>query len=126
MGGCVSEERKEINMELITVFLLLGPGILMWKLEGDCELATKESIIRMVLKLIFYNFIILMLSYFVLTLIYGYMAVNLSDVYVEGVGNSIFNISFVWKFGMMSCAFAVILGVGARLWNKRLEKRSGK
>lgn len=113
-------------MELITVFLLLGPGILMWKLEGDCELSTRESIIRMILKLIFYNFIILMLSYFVLTMMYGYMAVNLSSVYVEGVGNSIFNISFVWKFGMMSCAFAVILGVGIRIWNKIMAKRSGK
>lgn len=113
-------------MELIAVFLLLGPGILMWKLEGDCELATKEAVIRMVLKLIFYNFIILMLSYFVLTLIYGYMAVNLSSVYVEGVGNSIFNISFVWKFGMMSCAFAAVLGLGLRVWNKIMAKRSRK
>lgn len=113
-------------MELITVFLLLGPGILMWKLEGDCELATREEIIRMVLKLIFYNFIILMLSYFVLTMMYGYMAVNLSSVYVEGVGNSIFNISFVWKFGMLSCAFAVVLGVGKRMWSKLKAKRSGK
>ena len=72
-------------MELITVFLLLGPGILMWKLEGECQLSTKEEIIKMVLKIIFNNFLILVLSYFVLTLIYGYMAVNLSSEYIEGV-----------------------------------------
>ena len=111
-------------MELITIFLLLGPGILMWKVEGDCDLSTKESIIRFVLKLIFYNFIILILSYFVLTLIYGYMAVNLSSVYIDGVGNSIFNISFVWKFGVMSCAFAVVLGLSSRLHNKIKSKRN--
>lgn len=113
-------------MVLITVFLLLGPGILMWKLEGDCDLSTRESIIRMVLKLIFYNFVILMLSYMVLTMIYGYMAVNLSAVFIEGVGNSIFNISFVWKYGMLSCVFAVILGMGIRLYNKIKNKRSHK
>lgn len=113
-------------MELITVFLLLGPGILMWKLEGDCELSTREDIIRMILKLILYNFMILMLSYMVLTMIYGYMAVNLSSVYVEGVGNSIFNISFVWKFGMLSCAFAVVLSLGKRMGKKFMEKRSSK
>lgn len=113
-------------MELITIFLLLGPGILMWKLEGDCDLSTKESIIYFVLKLIFYNFIILILSYFVLTLIYGYMAVNLSSVYIDGVGNSIFNISFVWKFGVMSSAFAVVLGLGSRLYKKNKFKRNRK
>lgn len=126
MESCISEEREEIDMVLITVFLLLGPGILMWKLEGDCDLTTRESIIRMLLKLIFYNFIILMLSYMVLTMIYGYMAVNLSAVFVEGVGNSIFNISFVWKFGMLSCAFAVIMGLGIRWYNKIKNKRSRK
>ena len=98
----------------------------MWKLEGDCELSTREDIIRMILKLIFNNFIILMLSYMVLTMIYGYMAVNLSSVYVEGVGNSIFNISFVWKFGMLSCAFAVVLSLGKRMWKKFMAKRSAK
>lgn len=105
-------------MELITVFLLLGPGILMWKLEGDCQLSNKEEIIKMILKIIFNNFIILILSYLVLTMIYGYMAVNLSSEYIEGVGNSIFNISFVWKFGMMSCAFAVVLAVVMRVIKK--------
>lgn len=113
-------------MELIAVFLLLGPGILMWKLEGDCELPTCQSVIYMILKLIFYNFVILMLSYMVLTMIYGYMAVNLSSTYVEGVGNSIFNISFVWKFGMLSCAFAVVLGAAKRVWNRHRAKRSSK
>lgn len=113
-------------MELITVFLLLGPGILMWKLEGECGLSSREDIIRMILKLLFNNFVILMLSYMVLTIIYGYMAVNLSSVYVEGVGNSIFNISFVWKFGMLSCAFAVVLGLGKRIGKKLMAKRSTK
>lgn len=113
-------------MELITIFLLVGPGILMWKLEGDCELPTLESIIHMVLKLVFYNFIILLLSYFALTCMYGYLAVNLSDVLIEGVGNSIFNVSFVWKFGAMSCAFAVVLGIGMRFLKKYMAKRSHK
>jgi len=113
-------------MELIAIFLLLGPGILMWKVEGDCDLSTRESIIHMVLKLIFYNLVILMLSYFTLTRIYGYMAVNLSSTHIEGVGNSIFNISFVWKFGAMSCAFAVILGLGMRGWKSIVAKRSRK
>lgn len=113
-------------MELITVFLLLGPGILMWKLEGDCQLSTREEIIKMVMKVIFYNFVIMMLSYMLLTMIYGYMAVNLSSVYVEGVGNSIFNISFVWKYGMMSCAFAVVLAIAKRIVQKIIGKRSQK
>ena len=115
-----------INMELITFFLLLGPGILMWKIEGDCELSTRESIIHMLLKLVFYNFMILLLSYFALTCIYGYLAVNLSDVLIEGVGNSIFNVSFVWKFGAMSCAFAVVLGIGMRVMKRVMAKRSHK
>ena len=113
-------------MELITVFLLLGPGILMWKLEGECQLSTKEEIIKMVLKIIFNNFLILVLSYFVLTLIYGYMAVNLSSEYIEGVGNSIFNISFVWKYGVMSCAFAVVLAIAERIFEKCKNKRIKK
>lgn len=113
-------------MELISIFLLLGPGILMWKVEGDCDLSTKESVIHLILKLIVYNFVILMLSYFVLTLIYGYMAVNLSSTHIEGVGNSIFNISFVWKFGAMSSAFAVVLGLGMRVLNRIMAKRSRK
>lgn len=105
-------------MELITVFLLLGPGILMWKLSEDKDLDSVAAIIRMILTLVFDSFVILMLSYFTLTCIYGYMAVNLSGVFMEGVGNSIFNISFVWKFGVMSCAFAVVLSGGKRLWKK--------
>lgn len=113
-------------MELITIFMLLGPGILMWKVEGDCDLSTRESIIRLILKLIFYNFVINMLSYMVLTMIYGYMAVNLSGTFIEGVGNSIFNISFVWKYGMLSCAFAVVLGAGIRFFNKIKDKRKSK
>lgn len=113
-------------MELITVFLLLGPGILMWKLEGNCQLSTREEIIKMVMKVLFYNFVIMMLSYMLLTMIYGYMAVNLSSVYVEGVGNSIFNISFVWKYGMMSCGFAVVLAVAKRVVEKIIRKRSQK
>ena len=113
-------------MELITVFLLLGPGILMWKLDGECQLSTREEIINMVLKVIFNNFVILMLSYMLLTMIYGYMAVNLSAVYVEGVGNSIFNISFVWKYGMVSCAFAVILSIVKRIIGKIIRKKSQK
>ena len=110
-------------MELITVFLLLGPGILMWKLEGDCKLSTKEEIIKMVLKIIFNNFVILMLSYMALTMMYGYMAVNLSSEYIEGVGNSIFNISFVWKYGVMSCTFAVLLAIMERVFEKCKSKR---
>jgi len=113
-------------MELITVFLLLGPGILMWKLEGDCRLSTKEEIIKMILKILFNNFVILMLSYMVLTMIYGYMAVNLSGEYIDGVGNSIFNISFVWKFGMMSCGFAVVLAMAKRVFEKFKSKRGQK
>lgn len=113
-------------MELITVFLLLGPGILMWRLGGDCQLSTREAIIKMILKIIFNNFVILMLSYMVLTMIYGYMSVNLSSVYVEGVGNSIFNISFVWKFGLMSCVFAVALAMAERVFNIIKRKRSQK
>lgn len=113
-------------MELIAVFLLLGPGILMWKLDGECELSTKEEIIQMILKLIFNNFVILMLSYMILTMIYGYMAVNLSSTYVEGVGNSIFNVSFVWKYGMLSCALAVVLSVGKKIFRKIFKRRSHK
>ena len=105
-------------MELITVFLLLGPGILMWWLEEDCQLSTREEIIRMILKILFNNFVILMLSYMTLTMIYGYMAVNLSSEYIEGVGNSIFNISFVWKYGIMSCGFAVMLATIKKLFKK--------
>lgn len=110
-------------MELISVFLLVGPGILMWKLDGECELSTKEDIIRMILKLIFNNFVILMLSYMTLTMIYGYMAVNLSSTYVDGVGNSIFNVSFVWKYGMLSCALAVVLSVGKKVFGKMTKKK---
>ena len=105
-------------MELITVFLLLGPGILAWKLEGDCQLSTKDEIIKMVLKIIFYNSVVLILSYMLLTIIYGYMAINLSSEYIEGVGNSIFNISFVWKYGVMSNAFAVMLAIIMRVLKK--------
>lgn len=113
-------------MELITVFLLLGPGILMWKLEGNCQLSTREEIIKMVMQVLFNSFVIMMLSYMLLTMIYGYMAVNLSSVYVEGVGNSIFNISFVWKYGMMSCAFAVALAMIKRAIEKIIRKRNQK
>ena len=111
-------------MELITVFLLLGPGILMWWLEGDCQLSTREEIIKMVLKIIFNNFVILMMSYMALTMMYGYMAVNLSAEYIEGVGNSIFNISFVWKYGVMSCAFAVMLTIIKKVYHKCRNKRN--
>lgn len=113
-------------MELITVFLLLGPGILMWRLAGETQLSTREEIIKMVMKVIFYNFVIMMLSYMLLTMRYGYMAINLSSVYIDGVGNSIFNISFVWKYGMMSCAFAVILAMIKRVIKKMTGKRRPK
>lgn len=113
-------------MELITIFMLLGPGILLWWLDGDCDLSNGAAMIRMLLKLIFNNFVILMLSYMVLTMMYGYMAVNLSGEYVEGVGNSIFNISFVWKYGMLSCGIAVALHVVKRIWTKITSKRKHK
>ena len=80
----------------------------------------------MVLKIIFNNFIILMLSYMTLTMIYGYMAINLSSEWVGEVGNSIFNISFVWKFGMMSCIYAVALGVAERVFKWVKGKRGKK
>jgi len=113
-------------MVLITVFLLLGPGILMWKLGDDQDLSSGTAIIRMLLNLIFDSFVVLMLSYLTLTLIYGYMAVNLSAVFIEGVGNSIFNISFVWKFGMLSCGYAAAISLGKRLWKRFMKKRSRK
>lgn len=113
-------------MVLITVFLLLGPGILMWKLGEDNDLSSGAALVRMILNLIFDSFVILMLSYLTLTLIYGYMSVNLSAVYIEGVGNSIFNISFVWKFGMLSSAFAVVIALGKKLLKKVIAKRSRK
>lgn len=113
-------------MVLITVFLLLGPGILMWKLGEDKDLSSWTAALRMLLNLIFDSFVVLMLSYFTLTMIYGYMAVNLSAVFIEGVGNSIFNISFVWKFGVMSCAYAIAITLGKKLFKKFMAKRSRK
>lgn len=113
-------------MELISIFLLLGPGILMWKLESGGNLSDCEMICKMILKTIFYNFVVLICSYLILTCLEGYIYVNFSSDYIESMPNSIFNIGFVWKYAVLSCAVAVLGAFGIRLYRGIKAKRSIK
>lgn len=97
-------------MIIISFLLLIGPGLVVWKICDNREMTTGIDVFRAVLTVILDCFILFIASYLTLFLIYGKTDISFSTAYLGNVGKSVYSASFVWKYGVMAGVYGIILG----------------
>ncbi len=113
-------------MWIISFLLFFGPGALVWKIYDNQDMTTAGEIVRTLLNLLLDCTVLLVLSYLTFYLIYGKTLISFSTTYIEGLDKSIWSVSFVWKYGLMSAVYAVVWAeikiFIRRIWRSRRGK----
>ncbi len=110
-------------MNIIAFLLLFSPGILVWKITEDRKPGKPISVSRTLLTILLDDLLILVAAYFLLYQIYGRIEVSFSSQYIERIVTSLYSVSFVWKYGAVSCLCAAGLAMAKLLLSKWSRKR---
>lgn len=105
-------------MGFIAFFLLTGPGITAWFVEGKTKLNKYSDVLIAIAKWIVNNFVILTLSYCILFLAYGKIDIAFASLLTDHFWNTIYDVNFVAKYGAMTLLLAIMLGVFEKLLSK--------
>ncbi len=99
-------------MEMVSFLLLIGPGVLSWKVYSGLACKQSENWLSTLLTVLADSLVILIAAYAVSSFLYGNQPVSFSSEYIPEMEKSIYRLSFVWKYGMLSSAIGVGLAVG--------------
>ena len=113
-------------MRLITLFLLLGPGMLAWLIEGRTELDNWRDVVMAAVKWTVNCFLIMAAAYGIMYLVSGSVTVGLTSVRMDDLYNTIFQVDFVAKYAVTTAVLGVVLGLAERLLLPKSGGRIGK
>ena len=111
-------------MILITIFLLLAPGLLAIKVAGRKDVKTWQDTVNAFAACMLNNLLIIVFTNALMYLTKGNIQINFTDVYMEqNIYNSIYFNTFIVRYGIFAIAGAVILGLAERYMVKYLKKK---
>lgn len=99
-------------MIIITILLLLAPGLLAIKIAGQMKVNTWKDTVNVLATWIINNLLIVIFTNVLIYLTKGAIQINLTTVYMEqNVYNSIYYNTFIIRYGIFAVIGAVILGI---------------
>lgn len=111
-------------MIIITILLLLAPGLLAIKVAGQKKVKTWQDAVNMFAAWMLNDMLIVIFTNALMYITKGAGQVNFSTAYMEwNVYNSIYYNTFIIRYGLFAIIGAVGLGVVERLIVKFLKKK---
>lgn len=111
-------------MILITIFLLLAPGLLAIRIAGQKQVKTWQDTVNAFAACMLDNLLIIIFANALMYLTKGNIQINFTDVYMEqNVYNSVYFNTFIVRYGIFSVVGAVILGLTERYFIGYLRKK---
>ena len=108
-------------LRLIALLLLTGPGFFAWFIEGNTELENWRDVVKAVAKWTVNNYLIVTVMYLALNTIYDDKQLSFSAEKIDKIWNSIYEISFVAKYSVITAILAVALGLLERIVLPRIR-----
>lgn len=117
-------EKGDPIMTLLGILLLVTPGVISLLVSGDYQIQKRSDIPALAAHYLLYEFLTIMLSYGVITLLKGSVTISFAGI-SHGETYTIFHSNVVFLLSVLFLLISVALGIFARLY-KRWEDYFGK
>ena len=104
-------------MTLLGILLLITPGVISLLVSGDYTIQERGDIPALVGRYLMFDFLTIMLSYGVITMLKGSVTISLSGI-THGETYTIFHSNVVFLLSTLFLIISVTLGVFARLFKQ--------
>lgn len=111
-------------MIIVTIFLLLAPGLLAIKVAGRKEIKTWQDTVNTFASCMLNNLLIIVFTNALMYLTKGSIQINFTDVYMEqNVYNSIYYNTFIVRYGIFAIVGAILIGLTERYFVDFLRRK---
>ena len=111
------QEKGDFIMTLLGILLLITPGVISLLVSGDYTIRERGDIPALVGHYLMFEFLTIMLSYGVITMLKGSVTISLSGI-THGETYTIFHSNVVFLLSTLFLTISVTLGIFARLFKQ--------